>query len=93
MKIRFINRYFRLANYIILFFSLVSNQYFCHQNINLENICLYLFFLLLLLLLVRFLKFSLSFVTDKRAFYLLNTTQNGPQIYELVASSTADRTQ
>ena len=30
---------------------------------------------------------------DKRAFYLLNTTQNGPQIYELVASSTADRTQ
>lgn len=31
--------------------------------------------------------------TDKRAFYLLNTTQNGPQIYELVASSTADRTQ
>jgi hypothetical protein len=31
--------------------------------------------------------------TDKRAFYLLNTTQNGPQIYELVANSTADRSQ
>merc|ERR1719192_1645167 len=42
-------------------------------------------------------KFSTMLVrpvaTDKRAFYLLNTTQNGPQIYELVASSTADRTQ
>jgi len=42
-------------------------------------------------------KFSAMLVrpvaTDKRAFYLLNTTQNGPQIYELVASSTADRTQ
>merc|ERR1712203_495258 len=31
--------------------------------------------------------------TDKRAFYLLNTTQNGPQIYELVANSSADRQQ
>jgi len=29
--------------------------------------------------------------TDKRAFYLLNTTQVGPQIYELVASSPGDR--
>ncbi len=34
-----------------------------------------------------------SFVSDKRAFYLLNTTQNGPQIYELIASSMADRSQ
>merc|ERR1719232_2031220 len=31
--------------------------------------------------------------TDRRAFYLLNTTQNGPQIYELKASSNADRSQ
>ena len=31
--------------------------------------------------------------TDERAFYLLNTTQNGPKIYELFASSTADRSQ
>merc|ERR1719225_530141 len=42
-------------------------------------------------------KFSTMLVrpvaTDKRAFYLLNTTQNGPQIYELVANSTADRSQ
>ncbi|CAB4064754.1 ARHGEF12 [Lepeophtheirus salmonis] len=29
--------------------------------------------------------------TDKRAFYLLNITQTVPQIYELVASSSADR--
>ncbi|CAB4064753.1 ARHGEF12 [Lepeophtheirus salmonis] len=31
--------------------------------------------------------------TDKRAFYLLNITQTVPQIYELVASSSADRSQ
>ena len=36
---------------------------------------------------------TISKFPDKRAFYLLNTTQNGPQIYELVASSTADRSQ
>ena len=29
--------------------------------------------------------------TDKRAFYLLNTTENGPQIYELAAKSKDDR--
>ena len=29
--------------------------------------------------------------TDKRAFYLLNTTERGPQIYELLASSGAER--
>ena len=30
--------------------------------------------------------------TDKRAFYLLNTTAQGPQIYELVAGSSSERT-
>ena len=30
--------------------------------------------------------------TDKRAFYLLNTTSQGPQIYELVAGSGSERT-
>lgn len=30
--------------------------------------------------------------TDKRAFYLLNTTEQGPQIYELVAGSMSERT-
>ena len=30
--------------------------------------------------------------TDKRAFYLLNTTERGPQIYELVAVSSSERT-
>ena len=29
--------------------------------------------------------------TDKRAFYLLNTTERGPQIYELVASTMNER--
>lgn len=29
--------------------------------------------------------------TDKRAFYLLNTTDDGPQIYELLAGSTSER--
>ena len=36
---------------------------------------------------------SMLFIADRRAFYLLNTTQNGPQIYELKASSNADRSQ
>jgi len=40
-------------------------------------------------------KFSTMLVrpvaTDKRAFYLLNTTERGPQIYELLASSAAER--
>ena len=30
--------------------------------------------------------------TDKRAFYLINTTVQGPQIYELVAGSMSERT-
>ena len=41
-------------------------------------------------------KFSTMLVrpvaTDKRAFYLLNTTECGPQIYELLAGSTSERT-
>ena len=41
----------------------------------------------------RMVTHATSLFSDKRAFYLLNTTTNGPQIYELVASSTADRTQ
>lgn len=40
-------------------------------------------------------KFSTMLVrpvaTDKRAFYLLNTTERGPQIYELLANSAAER--
>merc|ERR1711970_1508991 len=39
-------------------------------------------------------KFSTMLVrpvaTDKRAFYLLNTTERGPQIYELLANSAAE---
>jgi hypothetical protein len=41
----------------------------------------------------RTLKRASFLISDKRAFYLLSNTQNVPQIYELVASSTADRSQ
>jgi hypothetical protein len=46
---------------------------------------------LLFLYILAYIKYMTFFLTDKKALYLVNTAQNGAQIYDMVANSSAEK--